>query len=60
MDNTKQNPVVVCLSAGIKKEENLYAYVVDQSGDILEMSPFKDLEAVFKATKNIMTGQTKI
>jgi hypothetical protein len=62
LENANQNSVVIKLSkdAGIKKEENLYVYVVDQSGKILEKTPFKDLQASLKSTKNDLMGQNKL
>lgn len=61
MESAKQKTVVIKLSkdAGVKKEENLFVYVVDQSGKISETVPFKDMEAGLKLTRD-MLGQSKI
>ncbi len=55
-------PVVIKLSKDdtTKKEANLFAYVVDQSGKILEKVPFKEGQAALEAAKGKLTGQTRI
>lgn len=62
MKNEKRNSVSVLLSkdSGVEKTDNLYAYVVDQSGKIAESAPFKEMKASLKSARNIIEGQSKL
>lgn len=62
MKDEKQSSVCIRLSkdSGVKKTENLFAYVVDQSGKIVESAPFKEMEATLRSTKSIIEGQSKV
>jgi hypothetical protein len=62
MEKNEQTPVVIRLSAEseIKDTQNLHAYVVDQSGKILESVPFEGSDATLKSTRKDLEGKTKI
>src|SRR5260221_5526865 len=55
-------PVSIRLSAesGVKKEDNLHAYVIDQGGKIIESVPFEGMEAKLKSSKTTIDGQSRI
>ena len=62
MKNKSESPVVIRLAenSGAKKNQELKAYVVDSSGDVVEQATFEGLEAKLKSTKSILHGARKI
>ncbi|MFC4761868.1 hypothetical protein [Dyella koreensis] len=62
MKTQEHKPVTIRLSAesGAGEAKNLYAYVADKRGKVIESVPFKGLEAQLRSTRGELEGQAKL
>lgn len=59
-DNRESITLRIAADSGINKTDNLHAYVVDASGNILEVASFDGLEAHLKTPAQAIKGSSKI